>query len=105
MITIPASFDEVARELSIEAARRAGLAPKLLEEPAAAFYDWMSRARGDGVKRLVRETSGDANVLVVDDDPSLLRVLRLGLRASGHEVVTAIDGGKGSPKQRSQHRR
>jgi hypothetical protein len=54
VITIPASFDEVARELSIEAARRAGLAPKLLEEPAAAFYDWMSRAGTDGVMRLLR---------------------------------------------------
>jgi molecular chaperone DnaK (HSP70) len=79
VITIPASFDEVARELSIEAARRAGLAPKLLEEPAAAFYDWMSRAGTHGVKQLVGQTSGDAIVLVVDvgggtTDLSLIRV-------------------------------
>jgi len=36
-----------------------------------------------------------ARVLVVDDDPSLLRVLRLGLRASGHEVSVATNGEQG----------
>jgi two-component system KDP operon response regulator KdpE len=36
-----------------------------------------------------------AKVLVIDDDPSLLRALRLGLHASGHEVITAINGEQG----------
>jgi two-component system KDP operon response regulator KdpE len=36
-----------------------------------------------------------ARVLVIDDDPSLLRALRLGLRAGGHDVVTAVDGEEG----------
>jgi two-component system KDP operon response regulator KdpE len=36
-----------------------------------------------------------ANVLVIDDDPSLLRALRLGLTANGHEVTTANDGEHG----------
>jgi len=36
-----------------------------------------------------------ARVLVVDDDSSLLRVLRLGLRASGHEVIVATNGEQG----------
>jgi two-component system KDP operon response regulator KdpE len=36
-----------------------------------------------------------ANVLVIDDDPSLLRALRLGLEAGGHEVFTAVDGEHG----------
>ncbi len=36
-----------------------------------------------------------AKVLVIDDDPSLLRAMRLGLRAGGHEVVTAVDGEQG----------
>lgn len=42
VLTVPASFDEVARELTVEAARTAGL-PKLclIEEPQAAFYAWM----------------------------------------------------------------
>jgi two-component system, OmpR family, KDP operon response regulator KdpE len=36
-----------------------------------------------------------AKVLVIDDDPSLLRALRLGLQAGGHEVVTAANGAQG----------
>jgi two-component system KDP operon response regulator KdpE len=36
-----------------------------------------------------------AKVLVIDDDPSLLRALRLGLQAGGHEVVTAANGQQG----------
>ncbi|HEX8947646.1 MAG TPA: Hsp70 family protein [Dissulfurispiraceae bacterium] len=42
-ITIPASFDESARELTLEAARRAGLRDfTMLEEPQAAFYSWLA---------------------------------------------------------------
>src|SRR5215831_13390932 len=42
VLTVPASFDEVARELTLEAARIAGLpAVVLLEEPQAAFYAWL----------------------------------------------------------------
>lgn len=42
VVTIPASFDEVARELTVQAARQAGLEhAQLLEEPLAAFYDWL----------------------------------------------------------------
>jgi molecular chaperone DnaK (HSP70) len=44
VLTIPASFDEEARELTLEAARQAGLERlTLLEEPLAAFYAWMAR--------------------------------------------------------------
>ncbi|MGC3996762.1 MAG: Hsp70 family protein [Anaeromyxobacter sp.] len=47
-LAVPASFDEVARELTLEAARQAGLTRvTLLEEPAAAFHDWASRHRAD----------------------------------------------------------
>lgn len=44
ILTVPASFDEVARELTVEAAHRAAL-PRavLLEEPQAAFYAWVHR--------------------------------------------------------------
>jgi molecular chaperone DnaK (HSP70) len=46
VLTIPASFDEGARALTLEAARMAGLAGlRLLEEPQAAFYDWLYRQR------------------------------------------------------------
>jgi molecular chaperone DnaK (HSP70) len=44
LLTVPASFDEVARELTVDAASRAGLSRViLLEEPLAAFYAWLSR--------------------------------------------------------------
>ena len=36
-----------------------------------------------------------ARILVIDDDPSLLRALRVGLQAGGHEVTTAVNGGQG----------
>ncbi|SEN28173.1 Hsp70 protein [Duganella sp. CF517] len=46
VLTIPASFDEGARALTLEAARMAGLSGlRLLEEPQAAFYDWLYRQR------------------------------------------------------------
>lgn len=42
LLTVPASFDEVARMLTIEAAKRAGYHKlTLLEEPQAAFYSWI----------------------------------------------------------------
>ena len=48
VLTLPASFDEVARELTVDAARRAGL-PRvmLIEEPQAAFYAWVYKHADD----------------------------------------------------------
>jgi len=63
LLTVPASFDAVARELTIEAAGKAGLKQvTLLEEPQAAFYAWLS-ARGDGWRKDVKV--GDV-ILVCD---------------------------------------
>ena len=43
VITVPASFDEVARDLTVEAASQAGIGNiTLLEEPLAAFYSWLN---------------------------------------------------------------
>jgi hypothetical protein len=43
VLTVPASFDDVARNLTVEAARKAGLEDLiLLEEPQAAFYCWQA---------------------------------------------------------------
>ena len=48
VLTVPASFDEGARALTLEAARQAGLPTlQLLEEPQAAFYDWLFRHKED----------------------------------------------------------
>lgn len=44
VITLPASFDQVARQLTIEAAKLAGLERIMpIEEPQAAFYAWLAR--------------------------------------------------------------
>ena len=62
-VTIPASFDPAARELTAEAARSAGYGPiTLLEEPQAALYSWI-QASGGGWRKQVQ--SGDV-ILVVD---------------------------------------
>jgi hypothetical protein len=56
VLTVPASFDEGARALTLQAARLAGLAEvRLLEEPQAAFYDWLHRHR-DRLDELLQDT-------------------------------------------------
>ena len=76
-VTIPASFDPAARELTAEACRAAGLERlTLLEEPQAALYSWI-QASGGGWRKQV--ASGDI-ILVVDvgggtTDLSLIAVL------------------------------
>ncbi|TWU24994.1 Chaperone protein DnaK [Novipirellula galeiformis] len=54
VITLPASFDEVARELTVAAAKQAGLSRVyLIEEPQAAFYAWIDR-QGDEWQKSVQ---------------------------------------------------
>jgi len=63
LITVPASFDAAAREMTVIAAREAGLDHvTLLEEPQAAFYAWLA-AQGDAWRKQLR--AGDV-VLVCD---------------------------------------
>jgi hypothetical protein len=53
ILTVPASFDEVARELTVTAARDAGLPRVILaEEPLAAFYAWLSKHEADWEGRM-----------------------------------------------------
>jgi molecular chaperone DnaK (HSP70) len=53
LVTVPASFDEAARELTLQAAAKAGFPPVvLLEEPQAAFYAWIDSGRGGAEGRL-----------------------------------------------------
>jgi molecular chaperone DnaK (HSP70) len=78
VVTVPASFDQVARQLTVEAARLAGLDIRLLEEPQAAFYDWLHRASHGDVDALLERRDGFV-ILVVDvgggtTDLTLLRV-------------------------------
>ncbi|HHJ38168.1 MAG TPA: Hsp70 family protein [Methylothermaceae bacterium] len=63
IITVPASFDPAARELTAEAARESGLDNAiLLEEPQAALYSWIQRTEGTWREQV---NVGDI-ILVVD---------------------------------------
>ncbi len=63
LLTVPASFDEEARELTRRAAEQAGYQHvTLLEEPQAAFYAWLE-TQGDAWRRRIKV--GDL-VLVCD---------------------------------------
>ncbi|MGA9521485.1 MAG: Hsp70 family protein [Myxococcaceae bacterium] len=63
IVTVPASFDAAARELTLEAAAKAGLTNvTLVEEPQAALYAWLE-ASGEGYRKQVKP--GDV-ILVVD---------------------------------------
>ena len=80
VLTVPASFDEEARELTVMAAREAGLERlTLLEEPAAAFYSWIANNLAQSRKKLF-----DGQMVLVCDvgggtsDFSLIRVSRQG---------------------------
>ena len=78
VLTVPASFDEEGRELTVEAARQAGLPQlTLIEEPAAAFYSWIAGNLTQSRKRLF----DGQTVLICDvgggtSDFSLIRVGR-----------------------------
>jgi molecular chaperone DnaK (HSP70) len=88
-VTIPASFDPVARELTAEAARNAGYsAPTLLEEPQAALYSWIEGSGGRWRKQV---QAGDI-VLVVDvgggtSDFSLIAILERDGNLEPHRVA------------------
>lgn len=87
-VTIPASFDPGARELTAEAARNAGFAPTLLEEPQAALYSWIQGSKGAWRKQV---KAGDI-VLVVDvgggtSDFSLIAILERDGKLEPHRVA------------------
>ncbi len=63
LITVPASFDAVARELTVKAAEMAGLADvTLIEEPLSAFYAWLESTQDEWRQSV----SKDDLVLVCD---------------------------------------
>src|ERR1700688_2878928 len=82
VLTVPASFDEEARELTVMAAREAGIEKlTLLEEPAAAFYSWIA----NDLTRSQKSLFDGQTVLVCDvgggtSDFTLIRVTREGDR-------------------------
>lgn len=88
VLTVPASFDETARELTIAAAYEAGI-PRviLLEEPLAAFYAWLAdnearwqQRMQDGQIILVCDVGGgttDFSIIGIRESAAGLRFDRL----------------------------
>ncbi|VTT97426.1 Molecular chaperone OS=Singulisphaera acidiphila (strain ATCC BAA-1392 / DSM 18658 / VKM B-2454 / MOB10) GN=Sinac_2984 PE=3 SV=1: HSP70 [Gemmataceae bacterium] len=88
VLTVPASFDAAARDLTIEAARTAGFEHlTLLEEPQAAFYAWLDRCGDDWRKQvnvgdlvLVSDVGGgttDFTLIEVGEEGGNLSLTRL----------------------------
>ncbi|NQZ57244.1 MAG: Hsp70 family protein, partial [Lentisphaeraceae bacterium] len=62
IVTVPASFDEAARELTVKAAKDAGFKHlTLLEEPLAAFYAWLAKT-----ENWQEQISEGESILIVD---------------------------------------
>ena len=106
---VPAAEREAVfdRYVRFDTGGRAGLGLTIAKTFVEAHGEhiWVEDVPGGGARfvftlpvaasRRQRAVATMAKVLVIDDDPSLLRALRLGLQAGGHEVVTAVNGEQG----------
>jgi Hsp70 protein len=99
ILTVPASFDAVARELTVEAARAAGLEHiTLLEEPQAAFYAWIDSSHDKWRKQveigdvvLVCDVGGgttDLSLIAVSEEGGNLALTRV---AVGDHILLGGD--------------
>lgn len=98
-LTVPASFDPAARELTAEAATAAGLSNlTLLEEPQAAMYSWIESSGGEwrtqvqvGDVILVVDLGGgttDLSVIAVTEQDGSLELTRI---AVGDHILLGGD--------------
>lgn len=99
ILTVPASFDAVARSLTVEAAHAAGLENvSLLEEPQAAFYAWLDAHHDDwrdlvsvGDVILICDVGGgttDFTLIAVSENQGRMELVRL---AVGDHVLLGGD--------------
>jgi hypothetical protein len=99
VLTVPASFDAAAREMTLEAAHAAGLVNlTLLEEPQSAFYAWLDARRDDwrqlikvGELILVADVGGgttDLTLIEVGEENGSLALTRL---AVGDHILLGGD--------------
>ena len=92
VLTVPASFDEGARALTLEAARLAQLPTlRLLEEPQAAFYDWLYQHRAS----LAKDLADTRLVLICDvgGGTTDLTLIQVRMDADGVPQLTRIGVG------------
>ncbi len=97
VLTVPASFDQAARQLTLQAAAQAGLAVRLLEEPQAAFYDYMSRTPSKDLSAQVANTEHRALTVLVCDiggGTTDLSLIEVGLDADDRKLVDRVAVGK-----------
>nr|WP_207188488.1 Hsp70 family protein [Thiocystis minor] len=98
-VTVPASFDPAARELTAEAAKAIGIEHLvLLEEPQAALYSWVSDSQGDwrnqvrvGDVILVVDVGGgttDLSLIAVTENAGALELTRV---AVGEHILLGGD--------------
>ena len=98
MLTVPASFDAVARELTVKAAQDAGMNVILIEEPQAAIYSWLLEI-GDNWRKqvspkdviLVCDIGGgttDLSLIKVKNDEGNLQLERI---AVGNHILLGGD--------------
>jgi len=92
VLTVPASFDEGARALTLEAARLAKLpALRLLEEPQAAFYDWLFRHRAS-----LNDELADTKLVLICDvggGTTDLTLIKVQIDGNGEPQLTRIGVG------------
>lgn len=99
ILTVPASFDAVARDLTVQAARAAGLEHvTLLEEPQAAVYSWIEASHDDWRKQvhvgdalLVCDVGGgttDFSLIAVSEEAGNLILTRI---AVGEHILLGGD--------------
>ncbi|MEM7313057.1 MAG: Hsp70 family protein, partial [Planctomycetota bacterium] len=99
VITLPASFDEVARELTVRAAAAAGLSNiVLIEEPQAAFYAWVYKHDQDWFDRV----EAGHNILVCDigggtSDFTLIKVRQSATQEDESEEREGTEAGRENP--------
>jgi len=97
-LTVPASFDAVAKELTVIAAEEAGLQVTLLEEPQAAFYSWIYHHQKEWREQLkvndlvlVIDVGGgttDLSLISVSDNEGSLSLERI---AVGNHILLGGD--------------
>ena len=96
VLTVPASFDEVARTLTHEAAAAAGLGSvTLLEEPQAAFYAWIAHSESAASERHWTEQVAAGDLILVCD---------VGGGTADFSLIAVAEAPEGLSKQLELHR-